>query len=172
MSESNRIHIVGATDRDLPAVAELARIIWRRHYPGIIASEQIEYMLERGYSRDALRRFITEGGAGLDLAHVDDRFAGFAAYYGGDHPDELKLDKLYVHQDFHGQGVGHRLIDSAEAAALAQRRATIILNVNKRNAQAIRAYERNGFVVREAVVVDIGGGFVMDDYVMAKRLAR
>lgn len=171
MLEAQRIRVAGATERDLAAVAELAGVIWRKHYPGIITPEQIEYMLERGYSRDALRRFITEQGAGLDLAHVDDRFAGFAAYYGGDQPDELKLDKLYVHQNFHGQGVGHRLIDSAEAAALAQRRAMIILNVNKHNVQAIRAYERNGFVVREAVVVDIGGGFVMDDYVMAKRLA-
>jgi RimJ/RimL family protein N-acetyltransferase len=52
-----------------------------------------------------------------------------------------------------------------------QRRTTLILNVNKQNLRAIRAYERNGFFVREAVVVDIGGGFVMDDYVMAKRLA-
>jgi ribosomal protein S18 acetylase RimI-like enzyme len=170
MSEAQRLRIVGATDSDLPAVAELARIIWRKHYPGIITPEQIEYMLEHGYSREALRRFITEEGAGLDLAHIDDRFAGFAAYYRCDHPDELKLDKLYVHQDFHGRRIGSSLIASAEVAARAQHRTMLILNVNKHNAQAIRAYERNGFSVREAVVVDIGGGFVMDDYVMAKRL--
>ncbi len=170
MSDPDRIRIVGATDADLAAVAELARIIWRRHYPGIITPEQIEYMLERGYSRAALLRFITEDGAGLALAHADDRFAGFAAYYRGDDVDELKLDKLYVHQDFHRRGVGRRLIEATVAAARAQQRATIVLNVNKNNTQAIHAYARNGFVVREAVVVDIGGGFVMDDYIMAKRL--
>jgi len=170
MSDPDRIRIVGATEGDLAAVAALARVIWRRHYPGIITAEQIEYMLARGYSRAALLRFITEEGAGLDLAHVDERFAGFAAYYRGDDPDELKLDKLYVHQDFHRRGVGRRLIEATEAAAQAQRRATIILNVNKNNAQAIGAYTRNGFVIREAVVVDIGGGFAMDDYIMAKRL--
>jgi len=37
--------------------------------------------------------------------------------------------------------------------------------------QAIRAYERYGLAIREAVVVDIGNGFVMDDYVMALNLA-
>lgn len=172
MSEPDRIRIVGATDVDLTAVAQLARTIWRKHYPGIITPEQIEYMLARGYARDALRRFITEPGAGLDLAHVGERFAGFAAYYRDQSPDELKLDKLYVHQDFHGRGVGRRLIEGTEAAAIAQSRSTIVLNVNKNNAQAIRAYTRAGFVVREAVVVDIGGGFVMDDYIMAKRLSR
>jgi ribosomal protein S18 acetylase RimI-like enzyme len=171
MPDVQRARVVGAVERDLPVVAELAQVIWRRHYPGIITVEQIEYMLARGYSLDALRRFITEEGAGLDLAYFGDRLAGFAAYYRPDQPDELKLDKLYVHQDFHGRGVGRILIASAEAAAIVQRRTTLILNVNKENVQAIRAYERNGFLVREAVVVDIGGGFVMDDYVMAKRLA-
>jgi ribosomal protein S18 acetylase RimI-like enzyme len=171
MPDVQRARVVGAVERDLPAVAELAGIIWREHYPGIITVEQIEYMLARGYSLDALRRFITEEGAGLDLAYVGDRVAGFAAYYRPGRPDELKLDKLYVHQSFHGRGVGRSLIAAAEAAAMVQRRTTLILNVNKQNVQAIRAYERSGFVVREAVVVDIGDGFVMDDYVMAKRLA-
>jgi ribosomal protein S18 acetylase RimI-like enzyme len=171
MPDVQRARVVDAVERDLPAVAELAGIIWRKHYPGIIAVEQIEYMLARGYALDALRRFITEEGAGLDLAYVDARLAGFAAYYRLDRPDELKLDKLYVHQDFHGRGVGRSLIAAVEAAAIAQHRATLILSVNKHNVQAIRAYERNGFLVREAVVVDIGGGFVMDDYVMAKQLA-
>ncbi|HEX9275188.1 MAG TPA: GNAT family N-acetyltransferase [Casimicrobiaceae bacterium] len=171
MNDVDRARVVRAAERDLAAVAELARVIWRKHYPGIITLEQIEYMLALGYSLDALRRFITEEGAGLDLAYVGERLAGFAAYYRPGRPDELKLDKLYVHHDFQGRGVGRSLIGSTEAAAMAQCRTTLILNVNKQNLQAIRAYERNGFLVREAVVVDIGGGFVMDDYVMAKRLA-
>ena len=169
-SEALQVRIVAAAERDLPAVAALAGVVWRRHYPGIITVEQIEYMLERGYALSALRRFVTEEGAGLDLAHLDDRLAGFAAYYRPEQPDELKLDKLYVHHDFHRRGVGRALIASAEAAARRQQRATLILNVNKSNVQAIRAYERSGFHVREAVVVDIGGGFAMDDYVMAKAL--
>ena len=68
------------------------------------------------------------------------------------------------------RGVGRRLIATTEARARAQRCSTLILNVNKNNVRAIRAYEKNGFVIREAVVVDIGSGFVMDDFVMAKPL--
>jgi ribosomal protein S18 acetylase RimI-like enzyme len=171
MSAVDRARIVGATACDLPAVAELAGVIWRKYYLGIISVEQIEYMLSRGYSLAALRRFITEEGAGLDLAYLGETLAGFAAYYRPDTSHELKLDKLYVHHDFRGLGIGRSLIASAEAAAIAQQRTTLILNVNKNNVQAIRVYERNEFSVREAVVVDIGGGFVMDDYVMAKQLS-
>jgi len=166
------IRIVGAAEGDLAAVAELAGEIWRQHYPGIITSEQIEYMLARGYSRAALRRFVSEAGAGLALAYVGERLAAFAAYHRGERAGEIKLDKLYVHHDYHGRGVGSRLIAHVELAARAQQRTTLLLNVNKNNVSAIAAYERNGFAVRESVVVDIGAGFVMDDYVMAKQLPR
>jgi diamine N-acetyltransferase len=172
MQQSLSIRIAEATETDLEAVAELAGIIWRAHYPGIITPGQIEYMLARGYSHEALLRFITEPGAGLLLAYAGERLIGFAAYYRADDVGELKLDKLYVQPDHHGQGVGSLLIGRVEAAARAQARRTLILQVNKNNAKAIGAYEKNGFSIRESVVVDIGGGYVMDDFIMAKRLSR
>ena len=170
MADNDVLSFAGATDADLAAVADLASVIWRRHYPGIITHEQIDYMLGVGYSHAALSRFIVEDGAGLELARLGTRLVGFAAYYRMNGGRELKLDKLYVLQDFQGLGVGSRLIAKVEASARAQGCAVLILQVNKNNKQAIRAYEKNGFAIREAVVVDIGGGFVMDDYVMAKPL--
>lgn len=44
------------------------------------------------------------------------------------------------------------------------------LNVNKHNAVAIAAYERCGFRIASGVEIDIGGGFVMDDWVMERAL--
>ena len=46
-----------------------------------------------------------------------------------------------------------------------------MLNVNRNNTKAIRAYERAGWHVAEEIVADIGNGYVMDDYVMSKQLA-
>ena len=46
------------------------------------------------------------------------------------------------------------------------RRRTIWLTVNRRNERAIGAYRRTGFREVRAQVTDIGGGYVMDDYVM------
>jgi len=170
MSGADAVSIVDATEADLGAVAALAGVIWRRHYPGIITHAQIDYMLEHGYSRRALLRFIEEDGAGLALARRAGRLIGFAAYHRTDEPREIKLEKIYVHQDEQRRGVGAQLIAVAEAAARGQRCSALVLNVNKKNVQAIRAYEKNGFAVRESVVVDIGNGFVMDDYIMAKAL--
>jgi hypothetical protein len=43
----------------------------------------------------------------------------------------------------------------------------IILNVNKSNVKGITAYTRFGFKIIESKVIDFGGGFVMDDYIMS-----
>jgi ribosomal protein S18 acetylase RimI-like enzyme len=155
---------------ELPAIRELARVIWHAHYPGIITVAQIDYMLERGYALAALAEFVDGPNRALLLALVEGEPAGFAAWYLTAQPDEAKLDKLYVLQSQQRSGIGGALLARVAEDARAVGATTLVLNVNKRNAQAIRAYERHGFTIREAVVNDIGQGYVMDDYVMAKAL--
>ena len=41
---------------------------------------------------------------------------------------------------------------------------TVSFSVNKDNRPAINTYERFEVVTAEAVITEIGGGFVMDDY--------
>lgn len=162
--------IVAAVAADLPAVQRLADVIWRRHYPGIISEAQIDYMLARGYAVDALAHYLTTEAAGLLLATDGGAAVGFAAYLSAAEPATMRLDKLYVLQEHQGHGLGRRLIDAVVAAARVERCTTCILNVNKHNVNSIRAYQRCGFAIRDAVVVDIGRGHVMDDYVMARAI--
>ena len=159
--------IACATTADLAVVRGLAREIWHRHYPAIIGVDQIDYMLERGYSDEALSRFLREPGAGLVLATLDAP-VGFAAWHRAEAPGTTKLDKLYVLHACQRHGVGRRLIEHVAARAREDGAATLTLNVNKRNATAIAAYAACGFAVRDSVVIDIGGGFVMDDHLMSR----
>ena len=165
------VAIAAATRADLATVRQLAGVVWRQHYPGIITHEQIDYMLARGYSDAALRRFLDEPGAGLAVARVGSAIAGFAAWHRAEEPATTKLDKLYVLPERHGGGLGRRLVAHVEGAARDGGARTLILNVNKRNTASIGFYRRCGFSVRESVVVDIGGGFAMDDFVMTKPVA-
>lgn len=164
------VEITAATEADLAVVKDLAHRIWHRHYPGIISVEQIEYMLDNGYAAAVLAKFLTTPGAGLALARLGERTVAFAAWYRAGEPVTVKLDKLYVLQEFQRQGIGRRLIGHVEAAARADAALTLILSVNKHNGASIAAYQRCGFAIREEVVVDIGNSFVMDDYVMTKQL--
>jgi GNAT superfamily N-acetyltransferase len=164
------LQIVDGMRDDIPAVRRLADVVWRTYYPGIVPLPQIDYMLALGYSDEALAKFVRDAGAGLALARVDGELSGFAAWHRASEPATTKLDKLYVLPALHGRGVGRALIGRVEAAARRDGARALILNVAKRNVKAIAAYHACGFATREPTVVDIGQGFFMDDYIMAKPL--
>ena len=157
------------TAAEVDALGALAREIWQHHYPGIISQEQIDYMLGQRYSRERLLEELAQPGIWWEQAFLAGRRVGFAASQLAA-AGEMKLDKLYVHPDCQRQGVGRQLIAAVAARARGQGCQTLILAVNKHNEQAIAAYRKHGFAVREAVRVDIGHGFVMDDFIMAKSL--
>jgi ribosomal protein S18 acetylase RimI-like enzyme len=159
------LRIQDADRDDIPVVQRLAEVTWRAHYPGIITPEQIDYMLARGYAREVLAGFLSRPGSGLALALRGGEPVGFAAWLQVDR-DTSKLDKLYVLPQAQRTGAGRALIGHVADAARRDGATCLVLNVNKRNAGAITAYRRCGFSIREATVVDIGQGFVMDDYVM------
>lgn len=153
-------------DAEVEALVDLAGVIWRECYPGIVTLEQIEYMLAQRYKPGLIRQLMARGDLWL-AARAGDELVGFAHGHplqGGDY----KLDKLYVHPDWQRHGIGGGLIDAVARHARAHDAARLVLRVNRGNPNAIAAYLKNGFQVATLVVEDIGNGFVMDDYVMAK----
>lgn len=157
-------------DADVEPVCALAREIWLQHYPGIITVRQIEYMLAQRYVSAAIRAQLRSGEAWWDKLEVRGELCGFASCERGAQARSLKLDKLYVHQLVRGKGYGAALIGHVVQAARRQGMDTLYLQVNKHNHGSVAAYLRTGFSVAKAVKVDIGDGFVMDDYVMSRSL--
>ena len=169
MTDSS-IEILPLRVDQLPALAELAGLIWRQHYPGIISHAQIDYMLGRMYSLAMLREDMEVRQIQFYQLVVDGRMSGFGAVGPLTEPGVWKVYKLYLLPEFHGRGLGSRLLQHCEAAARRSGARRLRLEVNKRNARPLAAYQRNGFTIVESVVTDFGGGFVMDDFVMAKDL--
>jgi ribosomal protein S18 acetylase RimI-like enzyme len=97
---------------------------------------------------------------------------GFLSYSHDPAAARLKLHKLYVQVERHGQGLGRASLSHVREAAAALGAREVSLYVNKNNQKAIRVYERAGFVVAESVINEFGGGFVMDDYRMTVSCAR
>ncbi len=158
-----------AAKEHLAEIAALAAVIWRAHYSGLISTEQIEYMLARMYDAESMRREL-EGGVSWFRVLADGAMRGFASVGPGASATEFKLHKLYVHPDWQRHGLGSLLLKECESAARVEGATALVLNVNKRNEKAVAVYLKRGFTVRESIVADIGGGFVMDDYVMMKSL--
>jgi len=164
------VRVAPLLEADIPELVRLAREIWYAHYPSIITVEQIEYMLEQRYGGDVIREQLTGGSAWWDKLLLDGNMVAFASSEPGQHPKEMKVDKLYVRYDLRGRGYGGRLIRHIEQRALSLGYNRLYLQVNRNNRSAIDAYMRSGFVVSESAKFDIGGGFVMDDYIMSKAL--
>ena len=160
------VRITALTAADIDAVCALAAEIWRAHYPAIISTAQIEYMLEQRYKPAVVREELARGDLWWDKLLVNGRMVGFASYFLLRDTGAMKLDKLYVHPAYQRHGYGRMLVDRAVTMARACGCDALVLAVNKHNAAAIAAYAKQGFAVVDSVVKDIGGGFVMDDYVM------
>lgn len=169
---SERIQVGMLRDDEVEPLISLAEAIWRAHYPSIIPSEQIEYMLAQRYRPVLVRQFIARGDlwlAARTAGLAKSELVGFA--HG--HPlsdGDYKLDKLYVQTELQRHGIGGALIRALAERAANQGYSRLVLRVNRQNQQAIDAYLKHGFKVVTIHLEDIGGGHVMDDYVMTKEL--
>jgi len=155
---------------DFATIAALARRIWLAHYISIISKEQIEYMLGGRFTPANLASYVGAGDRWFDVLRADGAVVGYCSHSLLADPREVKLEQLYLLPELHGLGLGKRMMVHVEAHARALGRDTLVLQVNKRNTKAASVYLRAGFEVREEVCIDIGAGYVMDDFIMQKRL--
>ena len=149
---------------EIETLCRLADEIWHAHYPAIISKAQIDYMLARRYSPESIRASL-ETSFWLTAWHGQ-VMTGFAQAFADDAPSTWKLDKLYVHPDHQRKGVGQALLRRVTQQAHNAGAARLILCVNKRNTIALAAYAKYGFRIYGQDVLDIGNGFVMDDYLL------
>ncbi|HET9664278.1 MAG TPA: GNAT family N-acetyltransferase [Burkholderiales bacterium] len=167
---AERITISPVEPDDVGTISQLAGDIWRRHYPGIITSAQIEYMLRQRYEPLSIAAELTRPGLWWDKLSAGLAILGFASYFLTGEHGEMKLDKLYIRHDYQRRGHGGRLIARVCEQARAACCTRLVLAVNRNNVAAIGAYRKHGFTVRATQVTDIGSGFVMDDYIMAREI--
>lgn len=153
---------------DVDAVQSLARTVWQATYPALISQAQIDTMLAARYAAPSIREQLESPRDAWWIARQDGAVVAFA--HAQATPPDCKLDKLYVDPMRQRSGIGAALLDRVSAWARTQQAARLWLQVNRGNAQAIRAYEKYGFRIVEARVFDIGQGFLMDDYILEKAL--
>jgi diamine N-acetyltransferase len=148
---------------DYPILMKLARQIWAITYQDILSPAQFDYMIQMMYAPDVIEKEIGEG---IVFEMVKDGTVpvGFISY-GPYAQGVIKLHKLYLSKEYHGMGVGSQMLSRVKEIARTLGAKKLLLNVNKQNARAIRAYERNGFKRVREEKNPIGNGYFMDDYV-------
>ena len=149
------------------SVTAVADEIWHQHFVPIIGEEQVDYMLDKFLSPDALVEQINSGYQ-YYLFSYEYTFAGFAAVHKEN--GSLFLSKLYVHEDFRGQGIASYMFKQFIEMCKKHELDKIWLTCNRNNTNSIEIYKHWGFEIVREEVKDIGNGFLMDDYIMEYKI--
>ncbi|MGB7528370.1 GNAT family N-acetyltransferase [Sphingobacterium cellulitidis] len=159
------IKIVKANKEDAELIQQLAHSIWYPTYQEILSKKQIDFMLERMYSVEAIQASMVLKST-FYLLIDDDEAVGFI----GIEPkqDLLRIEKIYLLPTTQGKGFGKLLIDFAAEEARKQGLSELELNVNRSN-NAYHFYLKQGFRVVEEVDIPYYE-FILDDYIMRKKI--
>lgn len=157
--------ITKATIENIPLIKEIAEKSWRKHYPGILSNEQIEYMLEQMYSETELKNHFENPNYHYYLLGDEEKTLGIMGFENHYQEKTTKLHRIYLLEEAKGKGVGKFAINFLKNQAKESGDQRIILNVNKQN-PSYYFYVSQGFKVYEEGVFEIGNGYVMDDYLM------
>ena len=152
---------------DIPLIRELTYKVWPQTYADLLSKEQINYMLDMMYSIASLQKQIKDG-AQFIFVYDEKEPVGFASFQETE-PEIWKLHKLYVLASQQGKGTGKFVIDYIIDEINQQGAAALQLQVNRHN-KAKSFYEKLGFEVIKEIKLDIGQGYIMDDYIMEKKL--
>lgn len=164
------ITIVEATTADFPVIRQIAYDTWPNTYGTILSEAQLIFMLDAFYSEETLLQNKEEKGHHFLLVKEDEATLGFASYehqYLGN--NVTRLHKLYLLPVSQGKGAGKLLIDAVEAKARENRSEAVSLNVNRFN-KAKDFYLNRGYAIVGEEDIEIGHGYLMEDYKMAKKL--
>ncbi|APD07598.1 ribosomal-protein-alanine N-acetyltransferase [Flavobacteriaceae bacterium UJ101] len=152
---------------EIPIIQQLAHEIWNDNYQEMIGQEQIDYMLNMMYSTEKLNQEFDE-----DYIWKFIRLEGKPIGYISCRVEErdLFLSKIYLLTQYQGKGYSRKSLEYLIDFAPKINCNRIYLTVNKTNIKGIRAYERFGFERIDEKVMDIGNGYVMDDYIYEIRV--
>ena len=148
---------------DAERLAVLSTQVWLHTYcTDGINSDIAQYVLsELTTERWSLR--LQDPQVRILVAERGDFLVGFAAVsFGAPCPSgassSVELQTLYVQAHCMGQGIGKRLLESAESTALQQCASPLWLTVNAQNARAIAFYARQGYAKVGSTYFVLGQG--------------
>lgn len=158
------------TPEKLQIIRDIAGDVWPKTFADILSPAQIVYMMQMMYAPEVMKKELDDGYhfVVIKINGCPEGYFSWSPCPAA--PATAKLHKLYLRQNFHGQGIGSSMLKEVENRVKAAEFHHLRLNVNKYNQRARKAYFRNGFTDIEAVKIDIGNGFIMDDFVMEKTL--
>ena len=158
------------TKSQLEIVRDLAYKIWPSTYGSILSKVQLDFMLDKFYDLEYLENQLKNENQVFLLIEENNKYLGFCAYeLNCESSNKTKLHKIYVLPETQGKGIGKTLLNEVEKITLENNNSALFLNVNRyNNAQGF--YKKQGYSVIKTIDIEIGNGYLMEDFVMEKTL--
>ncbi|KAH8552393.1 acyl-CoA N-acyltransferase [Umbelopsis sp. PMI_123] len=171
------INIRNATVDDAEAIAAIGSGVFSHTFGYSLSDKDLQTYLKDSYAvpvivdelKDPLKHFIV-------ACDEHDKVLGFSQLTkGSSEPcvanaqNPIELQRIYVHHESHGLGIGKLLIQKSESIAISQGFKTIWLGVWEDNFRAQKVYKKSGYV-------QVGehdfkmGDCIQTDYIMIKTL--
>lgn len=164
---SNTLSIRAANANDISIISAIAHHTWPDAYGSYISKAQLDFMLDMMYSDQSLMDQLSKGHH-FYIAEHNNTAVGFASV-SQEADNACKLNKLYVLPTAQKIGAGKALLLKTIEYATSHTACCLYLQVNKQN-NAQHFYSKHGFSIREASILEIGNGYIMDDYIMELKL--
>lgn len=163
------------TGDDLDILLELARTTYEVAFTGLCGKEDMRAYLEASFSREQLLKELENEESNFYLLFEEQRLAGYMKLNAGTaqtdlhDPDALELERIYVLDDFQGQGLGGCLLDRALDLARESGKAYLWLGVWELNEKARAFYASQDFyaIGNHAFIM---GDDIQNDLILRKDL--
>ena len=164
------ITISEAAISDIKQIQNIVNITWPITYGEILSKEQLDYMLGLFYFDEALTEQYNKKVQLFYMIYEEETNIGFIGIEHNYNKEAItKIHKIYLLPETQGKGIGKKVIDEIGKLASENNSAALLLNVNRFNS-ALGFYKKIGFEVIDEVNIEIGNGYLMEDYVMEKKL--
>ena len=157
------------TDTQVREIADLAKVIWNEHFTPIIGKDQVDHMVEKFQSYPALKEQISEGYEYYQIFSGGE-FCGYTGIHPGE-DNRLFLSKLYLKKESRGHHLATGAFSFLKEICRERGYSAIWLTCNKHNDNSLGVYRHFGFEIIDTQEADIGGGFIMDDYIMEYKMS-
>lgn len=149
----HQIRLTPIHTSDVDTLLQISRKIFDDSFGQLNKPENMNAYMDKAFTRDKLLAELMNPLSEFYFLFVDDNVAGylklnkFGAQSDLNDTESLEIERIYVDQEYQGQGLGARMIEATKQRARELQLRYIWLGVWEKNPAAVRFYERHGFAI-------------------------
>lgn len=150
------------SERDFSQIFSVASSVMHETFSDSLPEGQVDYMIGKSLTPEAMRANGKKLDYSYKLVYLNGEVGGFFAHCPAKHISEkangVFLSQLYLLPFARGKNICEKVVRSLAHP--------VYITVRKEDAATISMYKHIGFKIVDTLARDIGGGYMLDDFIM------